>query len=838
MKPLFSTRAAGAGITAVCVAVASAIPASASAQETMLEEITVTAQKREQSELEVPMTLDVFTGKDITDTGALNLQDIQDFIPGFEVGTNPTQASITIRGVSAPNISTGGDPSVATFYDEVYVPRAATTASFTDLQRVEVLKGPQGTLYGRNAAAGVVSMVPTRPQPEKEAFIKTRFGNYNLFRVEGMANIPLTDKLYTRLNILSNQRDGYITNLAPGERDPGQQDNIAVRASLLWDKSDRTDLQVSLDVDTVDNAPRPAVGLSQWSACPDDPRCDVIFNDVVDGKESRDMWSANVKLNHDMNDNWAVKFIAGYRSFDTINKQDEDGTMEIDRYLDTDNIENSDILYTELQFAFSNDRWNAVFGINYSSETTHQEIPVNTNVDSVMRAVTSEVRGGVVDVVTQQVNAMFGITDPDDPNWIELTEQEALTALQQQLGLPVYPDMQHLWDPLTMALTLNLVAGVPATPTDVALTGDLFYDLVQPAFPGPLVGPSFAGSPWSEYYFNDGKFKNLGIYGDVDYQLTDRWNILVGLRYSADDKTFSWRNPPNTFSAIRPGTPDLVFVPIEGFEEARTGTLVANHDWDNISGRAVARFQVTDSAQMFASYSTGYIAGGYDSLDVETSLVPIRPEESENFELGLKGNFFGDRLRLQLSYFDMTVEGRKRTVDTLPPGQPNPIPRVISGDFEVSGIELVADWYITDSFRAALSTTARDADEVWDPFYNSSGELVTEVNSSSTDTDYTVTLGWMPELSFGALDMRVDYIFNEVTPNPLFPGFYEDREELNARFGWTSEDDKWTAALWGKNLLDQKLLGGIRDISILFGTPFTSRDIGITYGVEVGYRFQ
>ena len=801
MKPLFSTRAAGAGITAVCVAVASAIPALASAQETLLEEITVTAQKREQSELEVPMTLDVFTGKDITDTGALNLQDIQDFIPGFEVGTNPTQASITIRGVSAPNISTGGDPSVATFYDEVYVPRAATTASFTDLQRVEVLKGPQGTLYGRNAAAGVVSMVPTRPQPEKEAFIKTRFGNYNLFRVEGMANIPLTDKLYTRLNILSNQRDGYITNLVPGERDPGQQDNIAVRASVLWEKSDRTDLQVSLDVDTVDNAPRPAVGLSQWSACPDDPRCDVIFNDVVDGKESRDMWSANVKLNHDINDNWAVKFITGYRSFDTINKQDEDGTMEFDRYLDTDNIENSDILYTELQFAFSNDRWNAVFGVNYSDETTHQEIPVNTNTDSVMR------------VVTAGIAADFGA--PFD----------------------------HLWNPAEMAGLLNFLYSIGqfpflVSPGDVEATGDLFYEAIAPAIPAPFFGPSYAGTPWSEYYFNDGKFKNLGIYGDVDYQLTDRWNILVGLRYSADDKTFSWRNPPNTFTAIRPGTPDLVFVPIEGFEEARTGTLMANNDWDNVSGRAVARFQVTDSSQLFASYSTGYIAGGYDSLDVSTSLIPIRPEESENFEVGLKGNFFGDRLRLQLSYFDMTVEGRKRTVDTLPPGQPNPIPRVISGDFEVSGIELVADWYITDSFRAALSTTARDADEVWDPFYNSSGELVTEVNSSSTDTDYTVTLGWMPELSFGALDMRVDYIYNEVTPNPLFPGFYEDREELNARVGWSSEDDKWTAALWGKNLLDQKLLGGIRDISILLGTPFTSRDIGITYGVEVGYRFQ
>ena len=199
---------AGAGISALCLASTS----PSLAEEASLEEITVTAQKREQSELEVPMTLDVFTARDIEETGALNLIEMQDFIPGFSMGSNPTQSTISIRGVSSVNISTGGDPSVATFYDEIYVPRAATTASFTDLQRVEVLKGPQGTLYGRNAAAGVVSIVPNRPGPENEGFIRDRVGNYNLFRVEMMGNVALSDTLFLRANALSNTRDGYVTN--------------------------------------------------------------------------------------------------------------------------------------------------------------------------------------------------------------------------------------------------------------------------------------------------------------------------------------------------------------------------------------------------------------------------------------------------------------------------------------------------------------------------------------------------------------------------------------------------------------------------------------------------
>lgn len=119
MKAHHSARRlrAGAGTAALFALVA--VPATSLAQGAIFEEITVTAQKREQSELEVPMTLDVFSAKDIEETGAFNLIDMQDFIPGFEVGSNPTQAAITIRGVSSVNIWTGGDPSVATFYDEI-----------------------------------------------------------------------------------------------------------------------------------------------------------------------------------------------------------------------------------------------------------------------------------------------------------------------------------------------------------------------------------------------------------------------------------------------------------------------------------------------------------------------------------------------------------------------------------------------------------------------------------------------------------------------------------------------------------------------------------------------
>ena len=182
-----------------------------------LEEVVVTAQQREESTMSTPVTVNAFTAQDLTNTGALSIQDISDFMPGVDIGDGATtQTGITIRGVSSPNISSGGDPSAATFYDGSYVPRAATTIPFADLARTEVLMGPQGTLFGRNATAGVVNIVPNAPKQEFETFLKVRLGNYDLQRYEGMINLPLGDQFALRANLLTSLRDGAVNQKGIG----------------------------------------------------------------------------------------------------------------------------------------------------------------------------------------------------------------------------------------------------------------------------------------------------------------------------------------------------------------------------------------------------------------------------------------------------------------------------------------------------------------------------------------------------------------------------------------------------------------------------------------------
>jgi len=767
-----------------------------------LEEVIVTAQKREQSAMDIPVTVDVFSASDIEKTGALNLAEIQDFIPGFEVGLSATQSSIAIRGVSSANISTGGDPSVATFYDDVYLPRGATSMAFSDLARVEVLKGPQGTLYGRNAAAGVVNVIPNSPAAGTEGFIRTRLGNYSLVRVEAMGNMAVTDNFFLRGNILSNQRDGFAKNVIDGQPDPGEQGNIVARVAGLWNISDDTALQVSYDYDKVDNSARGAWGVSEWSECPDDPFCGKVRNDVIDGDETRDMYALTGKLSHSFNESWSAKLIVSYRDYQLTNRQDEDGTAEFDRYLDTDNIEDSDIQYNELQFNYSGDRYDIVFGGVYSKESTYQEIPVNTNADSAMRAVTA--------------------------------------GIASAFGLP----FDHLWNPGEMAFLMSALTQQPISPEMIVATGDYFYDMLDSFLPGtPVVGPSYAGQSWTEMYFNEGDFTNWGVYGDMDFRFNDKWSMLLGLRYSKDEKTFSWRNPPNTLNEIRPGTADIVFLPVPGYEQARTGTLVASDSWDKITGRAVINYQINDDALTYLSYSTGYKSGGFDSLDVTTSDNPLRPEESENIEWAIKGDFFNQRLRTQLSLFQLNIDGRQRTVDTKPPEQPQAIPTVINGDQEFTGAELVLNWLISDTVQLGFVTTWRDEESTWDPFYNAVGELVTETTSSTTDTDYSLWLDWYPQISKGTLAIRGEYFFyennDEFDPgvvDPTLPGFGEDRKLLNGRIAWMN--DRWTVALWAKNLLDTEVASSVSDISTAsFGTPFVTIDPPRTYGIEVGYNF-
>ena len=783
------------------------VATQAQSGEGLLEEILVTAQKRQQQAIDVPIAIGTFSQRDIINTGALNLQDIDAYIVGFDAGGESfTQQGYRIRGISSPNISTGGDPSVATFYDDAYLPRAATTVAFADIDRVEVLRGPQGTLFGRNAAAGVVNMIPNAPSDTLEGFARIRAGNYNLMRLEGMINIPVSETFSLRANALANQRDGISENVEPAEFDAAEKGNWAGRIAMRWVPSEATTLQLAVDVDHFDQSPSMALGVSPFSLNTN-PFSGRYANDVIDGEETRDMWGITGKWFQDLNEQWSMTAIANYRDFETSNRQDEDGTADPTRYFDTNNIEDSDITYTEVRFNYNTDRINAVMGATYSLENTYQRTEANALADSIAR------------LVTQDFNAGFGF------------------------------DMDHIWNPDDYAVALSAV-GIPVTATEIQESGDFWYEFISGALGEPMLfGPSFEGEVWGEYIIIEGEFENYGIYADVEYAISDRLSLTAGLRYSEDNKEFSWLIPATTFAALRPGVSNQIFTDASGdYAAAATTPTIAKDSWSKTTGRLVATYRLSEQLIAYGSVSTGYKAGGFDSLAIKTSLEPLQPENSEQYEIGLKGDLFDGRLQVQLAVFDLTVDGRQRSVETRPPGQENAIPTVINVDSGVQGVELNVSWLITEDLLFTALSTYREEENQSEEFYDAKGELTQFDSSSDTAGNYTLTLDWRPKLAAGNLLVRGEYIYAENTRdaddanyNPDFEsisGYTDDRRLMNGRIAWSHPEDHWELALWGRNLTDEDRISGISQTTVaVFGTPIMRILDPRTYGVEAIYRF-
>ncbi|WP_372864311.1 TonB-dependent receptor [Spongiibacter sp.] len=734
-----------------------AAPLLQAANNLALEEVVVTAQKREQSAMTVPVTVDTFSTQDLENTGALTMADIQAYIPGLKVGSSVqdaggvTQSFFVIRGVESSNISTGGDPSVATFLDGVYLPRAAITVPFSDMERVEVLKGPQGTLFGRNAAAGVVSFVSNGPSvEEREGFLAAKLGSANLVRIEGMANLPLAKDVALRINALHNQRDAVVDNKGPARPDPQEQDNQFVKLALLWQVSERLRMQLSADYDKVDNGPQARLGTSEQHSNYPDPTARKLNTDAMNPGESRDMHGVVGKLWYELDERRALSFTASHRAFETYNLQDEDGTAVEDVYVDTNNIEDSDISYFEAQYNLALDRVDMVFGANYSTENTYQ-----------------------------------------------------LTALTFSYGAVV------------------------------ELASDMLG--VPPSVINSLLGGAIAGNFVTETMTNKGDFESYGVYSDADFSVTEKLNLLAGLRYSKDKKTFSWEAPLTDFP--------LSQAQGENFFFNSDGVETASEHWDKITGRLVANYQLLETAMAFASYSTGYKSGGYDSLNPGSGEVPLAPEVVTNYELGVKGDFLDTSIRTQVALFKMIIDDRQEAIESQKPGSGAAVPTVINTDEDIQGVELTLDWLATDSLRLGVVYTYREQESRREAHYDAQGNFVTaDQRSASTPQEYTLTLDWSPELSFGTVLLHVDYIYEENTDPEnedhqdefyRVPGYGDDSELLNARLSFTTQSGAYEFALWGKNLLNNERIsqpGGLT--GDVLGTYHVGIVDPLSYGVD------
>ena len=242
---------------ALAIGLAAAAHTSISTAQTgtELEEITVYAQKRAQSILEVPVSVASYDGDLLDQAQVRDLSDLQQVAPSlvFNSSTGATQSIMTIRGIGTAGQNSGLEQSVGVFIDGVYRGRPGSALSdFVDIEAVEVLRGPQGTLFGRNTSAGVINVRSKKPSYEQGGHVSISAGDFDYQQIKASVTGPLIeDVLAYRLSATWQERDGYIEDDVTGD-EYNNKDRSTVRGQLLWDISEETSLRIMADYTETD----------------------------------------------------------------------------------------------------------------------------------------------------------------------------------------------------------------------------------------------------------------------------------------------------------------------------------------------------------------------------------------------------------------------------------------------------------------------------------------------------------------------------------------------------------------------------------------------------------
>lgn len=775
---------------------------------TNLDAIVVTAQSRQQELQDVPIALQVVDQQLLDDVAADNLGDIDAFVPGLVVdAAQPTQPSFRLRGVETSDFGIGTDPAVGVFVDGVYGGRGGgVLLPFVDVERIEVLKGPQGTLFGRNTAAGAISLVTRRPQDELEARLRLRLGNYGKQYADAMWNLPTGDNSALRFNALFNHSDGWLQDGATG-KDLGGENVWATRAAWQVGLGDNTTALVSWDHESLDQNGRVTTGIVPLPAYPQRPPVPVDPDDYLDPRdiptysdatnaEWRTFDGVTLIVDHALT--WGhLTSTTSWRQYDALNQTEEDGTNRADLYIDSVNTESNETFYQEFKFAGSNARLDWVAGASFFKEDADQTSEVNTNTAAVDNIVRN------LGIAPTPDGSLFGFT----------------SFLAQSAGIPV----------------------------------------------------SLVGDRWNERFTNTLSTTAYAAFGDVIWRATDKLNLTFGLRYTRDEKDFTWLNTPRNapeleakldlleslgfFDALaQMGIPitrelltfDMAFIDPPAM--VNKGVLVRDkRSWSDFSPRFVVDYHFNDNAMVFGSLAKGYKAGGFNALQIGPA---FENEDVWNAEVGIKQSF--GRFSYNASLFHYRYDNRQsiRLIDP-DPNNPVDIPRFVfdTGDLEATGIDFDMRWKVTDAFTLDAQAEWIDSkykDYVTPEGVDLDGEPTGEPRfTASVGAAYKMSLGDSGDLRLSARhayrgrtrcnagsDLQGDCGVNALLD------IGEPRERTDVRVGWTSPQGTWSWAVYGNNIFDNQYVKGLNTygrgpLGVVGATISEPR----TYGMEVAVKF-
>ncbi|WP_438864742.1 TonB-dependent receptor [Neptunicella sp.] len=813
-----------------------------------IEVLQVTAQKRVENIQEVPISISAFSAESMKRIGAKNIDDLGNIVPGFETkNTSKTQPKYDIRGIKTNDFGIGADPAVAIYVDGVYAGRSgAALVNFNDVERVEVLKGPQGTLFGRNAAAGAVHIISKRPVDTTEGQYEIGVGNHGLKKFDGLYNVPLADNVYFRGSISVSDEDGYVDArlyanpiTEPDAGDDykmiklGASTNQTIRGSILWEATDDTDVMFRAEFNEVKGDSRPTYSFNP-KLYRDTNQLDPYGVHETDfrGTESRHLFGTSMEINTRLG--WAdFTSITAYKRFETENYTDDDGSANIRAYFASNNIEQQKQFSQEFRLAGETKggtRW--TFGATYMNEDIYQD----TFADFMMASLDS-----------------YAINSA-------LKEAGLPPTGAPELGIPGTTDV-----PLGSGLTGFLLQLIP---DDLAylsmLTGQ------DPASIASAIAQDNLGKPWIEETEDWGDNTSYALFTDVTYPITDKLDFTVGVRWTRDEKSFNILSYyQNEITIPIPQVPGSLF----GLafadqmvlrDENGDPVLDSNGDfqpteqsntWTKVTPRFVLDYQWNDKVMTYITYAEGFKAGGFNTLGLAD---PFDQEEVDNIEVGLKSTLLDNKLKLNVSAFDYDYTNLQILRLTGSNGN-IPVYNVRNVDAAGKGFEVESTWAATDNLNinvnyAYLDTeytryslfegeTAAD-DQTGQPLSGvpkhrlfigadyfipvDSGEFMLHADWTSVDERN----GAADNGNLGLLPFNPSNIEGLTALNRI-----DGYDLLNARISFISDND-WKLSLYARNLTDENYMisspGGQGENT---GSPNATRGMPRTWGVEFSQSF-
>jgi outer membrane receptor protein involved in Fe transport len=756
-----------------------------------LDRLDVTAQKRVQSISDVPVPITAYSGSFLEQAGISDYKSFAPLVPGlFIQEQSPNNPGINMRGITTDSGDPRSETRISLFQDGVSISRSrASVVELFDLERIEVLKGPQGTLFGRGAEIGAISIIQNKARNETSGMLSAGIGNYSDYRASGYVNTPIVgNQLFGRFAFSWRQQDGTIDNLADGSTLNGKE-TLALRGALRWQPTALTSIDVIANWQH-DTPPGTAFksGVIPTSRGDVNPFTAAELNRGSALGLDRTVAGVTAILEHTFNQAWSLTSTTGWREYDSYENFDADGARIY--LLEFAEDSRGRQFSQEVRMNFNDGgNFTGFFGGSYFHENGTSRVPFYTDERQLWPFLIGSFRDALVGggVPVALVNQIVPAANPFAP-------QAALPLTFAAFNNPLFP------------ASLRAVSGLAGAPLRPHRTDE---------------------------YTQAGRTRATDLFLDGTWRATRQLEFTAGVRYTREEINSSYEasnSTPPTLGFIVYQIPGYPYLPTAG----RRNATNTSSSWD---GRLIARYEFSKTLNAFAGVARGHRP---ESLLVDsTSIMPVAEEKVLNYEAGLKGTLAGGRAQWSASVFRYDYSDFQTTVLSL-----GRFTVENAGNATGEGLELGLQGRVNERFSLFANYAYTDAtfdntdDQGRPQQYRGNTFRLTPRNAVSIGGTFTT-----PNSASGQFfatpvwSYKSKHYFednNAMFNYTLRQGAYG---VMNLRAGWRSPKGRWQITAYAENLFDKEYLIDAGNVGGSFGIPTFVAGDPRRYGVQTSVRW-